>query len=148
MYVTGRSTRAAPAQSYQQFLAQTDLTTIPGTIDDTAEEVTRLGGTGIAVRCDHTREDEVRALVARVEREQGRLDLLVNNAWGGHESFTPESLTRSIPELLHAFVVANSCDHLVSHLAQSNRDRLTEEEVRYLQSIIAAIDEAIEGEDQ
>jgi NAD(P)-dependent dehydrogenase (short-subunit alcohol dehydrogenase family) len=39
------------------------------------------------VRCDHTREDEVKALFARVEREQGRVDLLVNNAWGGHEVF-------------------------------------------------------------
>ena len=61
---------------------------MPGTIDDTADEVTRLGGRGIAVACDHTQEDEVAALFARVEREQGRLDLLVNNAWGGHETFT------------------------------------------------------------
>ena len=37
---------------------------VPGSIDDTADEVTRLGGRGIAVRCDHTREDEVRALFA------------------------------------------------------------------------------------
>jgi NAD(P)-dependent dehydrogenase (short-subunit alcohol dehydrogenase family) len=46
------------------------------------------GGRGIAVRCDHTREEEVAALFARVKREQqGGLDLLVNNAWGGHETF-------------------------------------------------------------
>ncbi|ATA55901.1 oxidoreductase [Variovorax boronicumulans] len=88
VYVTGRSTRARPADSYGQLLALSELAALPGTIDDTADEVTRLGGRGIAVACDHTKEDEVAALFARVEREQGRLDLLVNNAWGGHESFT------------------------------------------------------------
>ncbi|BEP53758.1 SDR family NAD(P)-dependent oxidoreductase [Variovorax sp. V118] len=88
VYVTGRSTRARPADSYEQLLALSELAALPGTIDDTADEVTQLGGRGIAVACDHTKEDEVAALFARVEREQGRLDLLVNNAWGGHESFT------------------------------------------------------------
>ena len=88
VYVTGRSTRARPADSYGQLLALSELAALPGTIDDTADEVTQFGGHGIAVACDHTKEDEVAALFARVEREQGRLDLLVNNAWGGHESFT------------------------------------------------------------
>ncbi|WP_062477017.1 SDR family oxidoreductase [Variovorax boronicumulans] len=88
VYVTGRSTRARPADSYGQLLALSELAALPGTIDDTADEVTQLGGRGIALACDHTKEDEVAALFARVEREQGRLDLLVNNAWGGHESFT------------------------------------------------------------
>ena len=87
VYVTGRSTRDQPAASYGQLLALSDLKALPGSIDDTAEEVTRQGGRGIAVQCDHTREDEVAALFDRVDREQGRLDLLVNNAWGGHESF-------------------------------------------------------------
>ncbi len=88
VYVTGRSTRARPADTYGQLLALSELAALPGTIDDTADEVTRLGGRGIAVACDHTQEDEVAALFTRVEREQGRLDLLVNNAWGGHETFT------------------------------------------------------------
>lgn len=88
VYVTGRSTRAQPAAGYSQILALSKLDALPGHIDDTADEVTRLGGRGIAVRCDHTREDEVRSLFERVTREQqGRLDLLVNNAWGGHETF-------------------------------------------------------------
>jgi len=87
VYVTGRSTRAQPAQGYGRILALSALDALPGSIDDTADEVTRLGGQGIAVRCDHTREDEVAALFAQVQSEQGRLDLLVNNAWGGHESF-------------------------------------------------------------
>lgn len=85
--VSGRSTRASPAAGYEQMLALSGMATMPGSIDDTADEVTRAGGQGIAWRCDHTREDEVQALVDRVFAEQGRLDLLVNNAWGGHESF-------------------------------------------------------------
>ena len=88
VYVTGRSTRAQPADTYGQLLALSDMPAVPGSIDDTADEVTRMGGRGIAVRCDHTREDEVKALFAQVEREAGRIDLLVNNAWGGHETFT------------------------------------------------------------
>lgn len=87
VYVTGRSTRAEAARGYDGILALTGTEAVPGSIDETAEEVTRLGGVGIPVRCDHTREDDVRALFARVEDEQSRLDLLVNNAWGGHESF-------------------------------------------------------------
>ncbi|MDQ0017710.1 NAD(P)-dependent dehydrogenase (short-subunit alcohol dehydrogenase family) [Variovorax boronicumulans] len=88
VYVTGRSTRAQPADTYGQLLALSDLPAVPGSIDDTADEVTRMGGRGIAVRCDHTHEDDVKALFAQVEREAGRIDLLVNNAWGGHETFT------------------------------------------------------------
>ena len=88
VYVTGRSTRGAPAEGYASILRESQMEAVPGTIDDTADEVTRLGGTGIAVRVDHTREDEVRALFDRVEAEQGTLDLLVNNAWGGHEAFS------------------------------------------------------------
>lgn len=87
VYVTGRSTRDEPAQSYGQLMALSGLSALPGSIDETAEEVTGLGGRGIPVRCDHTREEEVARLFARVERDEGRIDLLVNNAWGGHESF-------------------------------------------------------------
>lgn len=87
VYVTGRSTRAQPADSYGQILALSKMAQVPGSIEETAEEVTRAGGRGIAVRCDHTKEEEVAALLAQVEREAGRLDLLVNNAWGGHEVF-------------------------------------------------------------
>lgn len=87
VYVTGRSTRERPAPGYERILALSGLDRLPGSVDATAEEVTRHGGQGIAAPCDHTREDEVRALFERVQREHGRLDLLVNNAWGGHESF-------------------------------------------------------------
>lgn len=87
VYVTGRSTRDRPAEGYEQLLALSQLATLPGSIDATAEEVAQAGGQGIAVACDHSRDDEVAALFERVQREQGRLDLLVNNAWGGHQSF-------------------------------------------------------------
>jgi dehydrogenase/reductase SDR family protein 1 len=54
---------------------------LPGTIADTAAEVDRLGGTGVAVACDHRDDQAVAALFARVESEQGRLDVLVNNVF-------------------------------------------------------------------
>jgi NAD(P)-dependent dehydrogenase (short-subunit alcohol dehydrogenase family) len=76
VYVTGRSVAGGEPS-----------TSLAGTIDETAAEVTARGGEGIAVRCDHTRDDDVRALFARIEREAGRLDVLVNNAWGGYEVF-------------------------------------------------------------
>lgn len=74
VYVTGRSTRGA---------ATTEG--LPGTVDDTADEVTARGGTGVAVRCDHTSDADVEALFERITAEDGRLDLLVNNAWAGYE---------------------------------------------------------------
>jgi dehydrogenase/reductase SDR family protein 1 len=66
VYVTGRSV---------------DRGELPGTIGETAEQVTALGGKGIAVRCDHAIDDEVKELIARVEREAGGIDVLVNNAF-------------------------------------------------------------------
>ena len=87
VYVTGRSTREHPANTYGDLLALSGLSTLPGSIDETADDVARLGGRGIAMRCDHTREEEVAQLFARVQRDEGHLDVLVNNAWGGHESF-------------------------------------------------------------
>jgi len=74
VYVTGRST-AAGARTEDR----------PETIEETAAMVGARGGVGIPVRVDHTDEQEVKALFARVQKEQGRLDLLVNNAWGGNE---------------------------------------------------------------
>lgn len=74
VYVTGRSVRGQPTTLGR-----------PGTIDDTAEEVTLRGGSGIAVRCDHSDDAQVEALLDRIRGNQGRLDLLVNNAWSGYE---------------------------------------------------------------
>lgn len=75
VYVTGRSDAGGTTEG------------LPGTVRDTADAVTQRGGRGVAVRCDHTADDEVEALFARVKQEQGRLDLLVNNVWGGYEQF-------------------------------------------------------------
>lgn len=60
---------------------------LSGTIHETAAEVERLGGQGIAVRCDHRQDEEVIALFQRITEEQGRLDILVNNIWAGYEHF-------------------------------------------------------------
>ncbi len=68
VYVTGRT--LDDSNSY-----------VPGTIGATADEVTRLGGKGIAVRCDHSNDDEIRALIERVHSEQGRIDILINNVF-------------------------------------------------------------------
>ena len=74
VYVTGRSVQGkATTQG------------LPGTIQETAEEVDRRGRAGIPVRCDHTRDEEIRRLVAQIRRRDGHLDLLVNNAFGGEE---------------------------------------------------------------
>jgi NAD(P)-dependent dehydrogenase (short-subunit alcohol dehydrogenase family) len=73
VYVTGRSTRGNPSPMGR-----------PETIEETAELVTARGGAGIPVRVDHTSPEEVRALFDRVAAERdGRLDLLVNDVWGG-----------------------------------------------------------------
>jgi NAD(P)-dependent dehydrogenase (short-subunit alcohol dehydrogenase family) len=75
VYVTGRSDAGASTEG------------LPGSIGETADAVAQRGGRGVAVRCDHTSDAEVEALFARVKEEQGRLDLLVNSAWGGYEQF-------------------------------------------------------------
>lgn len=74
VYVTGRSSRRSGASPMSR----------PETIEDTADLVTAAGGRAIAVRVDHSRPDEVRSLIARIAQDQqGRLDLLVNDIWGG-----------------------------------------------------------------
>ena len=72
VYCTGRSVRGRGATAGR-----------PETIDETAEMVSAAGGRGVAVRTDHTVESEVEQLFARVRSEQDRLDILVNDIWGG-----------------------------------------------------------------
>src|ERR1700710_2690132 len=72
VYCTGRSTRERRSE-YDR----------PETIEETAELVDAAGGTGIAVAVAHLVADEVAALVARIEGSHGRLDVLVNDVWGG-----------------------------------------------------------------
>ncbi|WP_395447526.1 SDR family oxidoreductase [Aminobacter sp. UC22_36] len=76
VYVTGRTTRDRQSE-YQR----------PETIEETAEAIDALGGKGIALRVDHLVSDEVRDLVARIRKDEGRLDILVNDIWGGEKLF-------------------------------------------------------------
>jgi NAD(P)-dependent dehydrogenase (short-subunit alcohol dehydrogenase family) len=57
------------------------------TLFTAAEEVTEAGGRGIPIPCDHTDDNQVRVLFDRIAADQGRLDILVNNVWGGYEHF-------------------------------------------------------------
>ena len=76
VYVTGRTTRT-----------QTSEYGRPETIEDTAALVSEAGGEGVAIRVDHLVPAEVEALVARIRAERGRLDILVNDIWGGERLF-------------------------------------------------------------
>ncbi len=73
VYVTGRSTKTGSAIG-------ADGLPLPGTVYETAQQVTDAGGKGIAVICDHSDDEQTAALFKQVENEQGRLDILVNNA--------------------------------------------------------------------
>ncbi|MEU6896001.1 SDR family oxidoreductase [Streptomyces sp. NPDC046557] len=76
VYVTGRTTRERRSE-YDR----------PETIEETAELVTAAGGTGIAVPTDHLVPEQVSALAEGIDAEQGRLDVLVNDVWGGEQLF-------------------------------------------------------------
>jgi NAD(P)-dependent dehydrogenase (short-subunit alcohol dehydrogenase family) len=77
VYVTGRTIRGGPPP----------VDGISGTIEDTAEEVTRRGGGGIPVQVDHIDAGQCHALFDRVHAEQRRLDILACAVWGGNERF-------------------------------------------------------------
>ncbi len=79
VYVTGRTVTPG---SYP----------LPGTVGETAAEVDRRGGKGVAVQVDHANDDQVAALFDQVRRDEGRLDILVNNAFS-----LPEDLTEPKP---------------------------------------------------
>ncbi|MCC9711119.1 SDR family oxidoreductase [Streptomyces sp. MNU76] len=80
VYATGRSTRERRSE-YDR----------PETLEDTADLVTEAGGHGIAVPTDHLEPEQVRSLVDRIAEERGRLDVLVNDVWGGEKLFEWES---------------------------------------------------------
>jgi NAD(P)-dependent dehydrogenase (short-subunit alcohol dehydrogenase family) len=77
VYVVGRTTRAGPKPPDGA----------PGTVEDTADEVTARGGVGIAARADCTAEADVAELFERVRREQGKIDVLANAVWGGADAY-------------------------------------------------------------
>lgn len=76
VYITGRTVKEG-----------TDVRGLPGTIEQTAAEVEKLGGKCIPIRCDHRNDKEVEVVFQRIREEQNRLDILVNNVWGGHERY-------------------------------------------------------------
>ncbi|MFD7628285.1 SDR family oxidoreductase [Streptomyces sp. NPDC059851] len=80
VYASGRSTRGRRSE-YDR----------PETIEETAELVTAAGGRGIAVAADHLVAEQVESLVGRIEAEEGRLDVLVNDVWGGERLFEWDS---------------------------------------------------------
>jgi len=76
VYATGRTTRSAPSE-YNR----------PETIEETGELIEAAGGKGVALQVDHLEPDQVAALVRRIDDDHGRLDVLVNDIWGGEKLF-------------------------------------------------------------
>lgn len=74
VYVTGRTIKD-----------RTDAGKLGGTVYTTAEEVTVMGGKGIGIQCDHRDDVQTEAAFQQIERESGKIDILVNNAWAGYE---------------------------------------------------------------
>jgi dehydrogenase/reductase SDR family member 1 len=74
VYVTGRTIKA-----------KTDVEKLGGTVFETAEAVTAVGGKGVAIQCDHCDDTQVEEVFKQVTKKSKRIDILVNNAWGGYE---------------------------------------------------------------
>jgi NAD(P)-dependent dehydrogenase (short-subunit alcohol dehydrogenase family) len=108
VYCTGRSTRAQRSEMNR-----------PETIEETAELVERAGGTAVAVQVDHLVAAQVQALVARIEREQGRLDLLVNDVWGADSliQWNEPVWKHSLEKGLHMLHLAVDTHITTSHFA-------------------------------
>jgi NAD(P)-dependent dehydrogenase (short-subunit alcohol dehydrogenase family) len=108
VYVSGRSTRHQRSEMDR-----------PETIEETAELVTAAGGTGIAVQVDHLVAEQVRALTERIDAEQGRLDILVNNIWGAELLFSWDQKLweHSLDTGLHILRLAVDTHVITSHFA-------------------------------
>lgn len=108
VYVTGRSTRDRRSE-YDR----------PETIEDTADLVTEAGGQGVAVPTDHLDPAQVRTLVDRIADAEGRLDVLVNNIWGGEKLFEWESPVweHDLDNGLHLLRLAVETHAITSHHA-------------------------------
>lgn len=83
VYITGRTARRGDKGRWMS-------EALPGNLEETAEEVTRLGGKGIALGCDHRDDEQVRKVFQRIRDEHGKLDILVNNAFMSHESIAED----------------------------------------------------------
>ncbi|MES9539779.1 SDR family oxidoreductase [Actinomadura sp. NPDC000600] len=108
VYVTGRSTRTHRSEMDR-----------PETIEETAELVTAAGGEGVAVQVDHLDPARVAALVRRIDEERGRLDVLVNDVWGGDRlfQFGKPLWEQSLEDGLHMLRLAVDTHAITSHHA-------------------------------
>ena len=107
VYVTGRTTRAGRSEMNR-----------PETIEETAALVDEAGGRGIAVRVDHLVPEEVRALVSRIEGEQGALHVLVNDIFGATRIEWNKTVWESSLEYgLHTLRLAVDTHAITSHFA-------------------------------
>ena len=77
VYITGRTVNEGQSSSC-----------LPGTIYQTAEDVRQLGGKCTAIQCDHSIDSQVEAVFSRINAENNKLNILVNNVWGGYEHYT------------------------------------------------------------
>ncbi|WP_374079563.1 SDR family oxidoreductase [Bdellovibrio bacteriovorus] len=107
VYVTGRSSQSQRSEMNR-----------PETIEETAELVTKAGGQGIAVRVDHLVPEEVKALVTRIEKEQGALHILVNDIWGATKMEWGKTVWESTLDYgLHTLRLAIDTHAITSHFA-------------------------------
>lgn len=108
VYCTGRSTVAQPSEMKR-----------PETIEETAALIEREGGRAVAVQVDHLDPAQVQALVERIEREQGRLDILVNDIWGGDKltEWNVPVWEHSLDNGLHILRLAIDTHIITSHFA-------------------------------
>ena len=105
VYVTGRTLKEGEAS-------------LPGTIGATAAAVTAAGGEGVAVQVDHADMKATKALFDRVEKECGRLDILVNNAIALHDDLTkPENFWEKSPDLVDILDVGLRSSYLCAYYA-------------------------------
>ena len=108
VYCTGRSTRAQRSEMGR-----------PEVIEETLELIEREGGRGVAVQVDHLDTAQVEALITRIEGEQGRLDVLVNDIWGG-DKFTQWNVPvweHSLERGLHMLRLAIDTHIITNHFA-------------------------------
>ena len=107
VYCTGRTTRAQRSEMNR-----------PETIEETAELVSAAGGRGIAVQVDHLVPEQVQALVARIEREQGCLHVLVNDIWGATRmEWSKTAWESDLAYGLHSLRLAIDTHAITSHFA-------------------------------
>ncbi|MEY2437590.1 MAG: hypothetical protein QOF97_2426 [Acidimicrobiaceae bacterium] len=107
VYVTGRTSGSDRSEMNR-----------PETIEETAALVDEAGGRGIAVQVDHLVPEAVRALVARIEGEQGALHILVNDIWGATTMEWNKSVWESSLDIgLHTLRLAVDTHAITSHFA-------------------------------